>query len=75
MQVPVITKYGFRIRTRAGMVVDHLLIHGRDEAEARRKLAQMYRDCEVLECVCHAGGYGNRGQAASYEEVLGLITQ
>lgn len=56
MLAPALTKYGFRIRTRVGLVVDKLLIHGRDEAEARRKLFQMYRDCEVIECICHTGG-------------------
>jgi len=44
------TKYGFRIRTRQGMVVENLMIHGRDEADAERKLRQMYLHCEVLEC-------------------------
>jgi len=73
MQAPAFTKYGFRIRTRVGMTVDNLLIHGRDETDARRKLEQMYRNCEVLECVCHTGG--SRGQAANFEEVLELITR
>lgn len=44
------TKFSFRIRTRGGMVVDRLTIQGRDEGEAQRKLRQMYRDCEILEC-------------------------
>ena len=43
------TRYGFRIRTRTGMQVDNLMIHGRDLAEAQRKLEQMYRHCEILE--------------------------
>jgi hypothetical protein len=43
------TKFGFRIRTRDGLVVDHLMIHGRDEADAERKLRQMYLHCEILE--------------------------
>jgi hypothetical protein len=43
------TKFGFRIRTRDGLVVDHLMIHGRDEADAERKLRQMYLYCEILE--------------------------
>jgi hypothetical protein len=42
-------KYGFRIRTRHGMVVQHLTIHGRDEGEAERKLRQIYQHCEILE--------------------------
>ena len=32
------TKFGFRIRTRQGLVVEHLMIHGRSEADAERKL-------------------------------------
>lgn len=73
MQSPAFTKYGFRIRTRVGMTVDNLLIQGRDESEARRKLQQMYRDCEVLECVCQPGT--GRGASTSYEEILGLLSR
>lgn len=49
------TKYGFRIRTRSGLLIEHLMIPGRDALEARRKLRQIYRDCEIIECVCHRG--------------------
>jgi hypothetical protein len=42
-------KYGFRIRTRQGFMVEHLAIHGRDEADAERKLRQIYQHCEILE--------------------------
>lgn len=42
-------KYGFRIRTRHGLMVEHLTIHGRDEADAERKLRQIYQHCEVVE--------------------------
>ena len=47
----VISKYHFRIRTRQGSIVDKLLIQGRDEADAQRKLRQMYPHCEILECL------------------------
>ncbi len=47
--VKAMTRYGFRIRTRTGMQVDNLMIHGRDLAEAQRKLEQMYRHCEIIE--------------------------
>ncbi len=43
------TKFGFRIRTRQGLVVEHLMIRGRNEADAERKLRQMYLHCEILE--------------------------
>jgi len=42
-------KFGFRIRTRGGSVVDNLAIQGRDLAEAERKLRQVYHHCVVLE--------------------------
>lgn len=42
-------KFGFRIRTRGGSLVDHLTIQGRDLEEAERKLRQVYHHCVVLE--------------------------
>lgn len=53
MAHPVIVKYGFRIRTRGGLIVDKLLIHGRDEGDAERKLRQMYQHCRILQCTVH----------------------
>ena len=71
MHPPMLTKYGFRIRTRVGLVVDNLMIHGRDEAEAQRKLRQMYRDCEIIECICRHGTV--RTPVGNYEQVINLI--
>ena len=48
MQVEM-KKFGFRIRTRGGSVVDNLTIQGRDRDEAERKLRQVYHHCTVLE--------------------------
>jgi len=73
MLLPTLTKYGFRIRTRVGLVVDNLMIHGKDAEDAQRKLRQMYRDCEILDCICHRGTV--RTPVASFEEVIGLITR
>ncbi len=73
MLSPVMTKYGFRIRTRVGLVVDNLMIHGRDEAEAERKLRQMYRDCEILQRICHRDGV--RTAVANFEQVANLIAR
>jgi hypothetical protein len=53
---PAILKFAFRIRTRGGLIVDNLLIHGRDEIDAERKLRQMYQYCKVLECKVHRPG-------------------
>jgi hypothetical protein len=52
----VIVKYGFRIQTRTGLIVDNLLIHGRDEVDAERKLRQMYQHCRILQCTVHQPG-------------------
>lgn len=73
MQPPLLTKYGFRIRTRVGLVVDNLMIPGRDAADAERKLRQIYRDCQILERICVKTGVRSVPQA-SYEEVISLIT-
>jgi hypothetical protein len=56
MSSSAIIKYGFRIRTRSGLIVDNLLIHGRDEIDAERKLRQMYQHCRILECTVHNPG-------------------
>ena len=66
-------KYAFRIRTRHGLVVDNLTIHGRDEADAERKLRQMYLHCEVLECSVSPGSR-KTGQV-SFEDVVSLISK
>jgi hypothetical protein len=66
-------KYGFRIKTRTGMVVDNLTIHGRDEADAERKLRQMYLHCQVLECRAVTGH--PRADALSFENVLSLVAK
>lgn len=42
-------KFGFRIRTRGGSLVENLVIQGRDLEEAERKLRQVYHHCHVLE--------------------------
>jgi len=56
MSSSLILKYGFRIRTRSGLILDNLLIHGRDEVDAERKLRQMYWHCRILACTLHQPG-------------------
>lgn len=74
MQPLSVTKFSFRIRTRnGGAIVDNLHINGRDEEEARRKLRQMYRDCEILESHRVVANNG-RPSAASFEEIVDLLT-
>ena len=57
-------KFGFRIKTRGGTVVDNLMIAARDRGDAERKLGQMYHHCEILEC--------RESQASLREEALDL---
>lgn len=42
-------KFGFRIQTRGGSTVDNLVIQGRDQVEAEKKLRQIYHHCKVIE--------------------------
>jgi hypothetical protein len=46
----VLTKFGFRIKTRGGMIVENLTVAARDRTEAERKVTQIYHHCEILEC-------------------------
>jgi hypothetical protein len=76
------TKFGFRIRTRQGLIVEHLMIHGRDEADAERKLRQMYLHCEILERsvmqpATMQPSLGSPGSAdgTSFEEIVSLISK
>jgi hypothetical protein len=55
------------------VVVDNLMIHGRDEFDAQRKLRQIYHDCQIIECICHHGSV--RVPVASFEEVANLIVR
>ena len=45
------SKYGFKIRTRGGMMVENLQVHARDRDEAERKIRQIYHQCEIVECL------------------------
>lgn len=66
-------KYGFRIRTRNGLILDNLSVQARDRSEAERRITQIYHYCEILECqenrrAAHAG-------AADVEGVIALISK
>lgn len=74
MLAGTIGKYQFRIRTRTGVVVEHLSFHGRDEADARRKVEQIYNNCQVLDCVYQNVPMNGRLGTVSYEDVVDLIS-
>lgn len=44
-----LAKFRFRIRTRDGLELANLMIHGVDQAHAEQKLRRMYPTCEILE--------------------------
>jgi hypothetical protein len=74
MLAGTISKYLFRIRTRNGVIVEHLSFYGRDEAEARRKVTQIYNYCEILECKHHQVSMNGRLGSINYEDVVDLIS-
>lgn len=67
------TKYGFRIRTRSGTPVDNLAVQGRDQAEAERKINQIYPGCEIVECRVIQAPAGQDG--LDLDNILTLIAR
>lgn len=49
LPLPVI-KFGFKIKTRGGMLVDSLMVAANNRPEAERKVLQIYHRCEILDC-------------------------
>jgi len=66
-------KFGFRIRTRSGLPVDNLVVHARDQAEAERKITQMYMHCEIIECKQLASTA--REEGSDLEGIISLISR
>jgi len=66
-------KYGFRIRTRSGTPVENLVLQARDQAEAERKLNQIYPHCEITECRVIHSTIGD--DAANLETIISLIVR
>ncbi|OIR10734.1 hypothetical protein GALL_75050 [mine drainage metagenome] len=68
-------KFDFSILTRDGQRVESVVIAGNDEAEAERKLRQMYRYCEIVSCNAKNAGDGKAQQVMSVEDILSLISK
>lgn len=64
-------KFGFRIRTKAGALVDNLVIQASDLAHAEIKLRQMYHHATVLET--RAIDDAVPGQGVDLESAISLI--
>ncbi|MCE5180859.1 MAG: hypothetical protein LLG15_03570 [Betaproteobacteria bacterium] len=67
-------KFDFSLRTRDGQKVDHILIAGKDQQDAERKLNQMYRNCQVMRCESKCTAE-KRSPAMYIEDILNLITK
>lgn len=65
-------KYIFQIRSRNGVIVNNLQIYGHTEEEARQKLEQMYRYCEVISTSLAPLGHNG---SFSCEEIMDMISK
>ena len=66
-------KFGFRIKTRGGMVVENLMVQARSRADAETRIQQIYRNCEVLDC--HELTPDSRGDGVDLESMISLISK
>lgn len=66
-------KFGFRIRTRGGMVVENLMVQARDRDAAETRIRQIYQHCEILEC--NELAPDTRGDGVDLESVISLISR
>ncbi len=68
-------KYDFSILTRDGQRIVSVVIAGRDQEDAERKLRQMYRHCEVVSCTANQRDDGKSQQVISVEDIISLISK
>ena len=68
-------KFGFKIKTRGGMVVDNLLVSARDRDEAERKILQIYHHCEILDCHETQQALKDDSQGLNFETAISLISK
>ncbi len=68
-------KFEFSIKTRDGQTIERLNIAGRDQADAERKLRQMYRYCEIVRCESQTQKEAKLGQAPFSPDVASLINK
>lgn len=64
-------RYGFNIRTRTGQRVDNISIMAGTQADAERRLRQMYLQCEIIDC--REQEVPRRLDTLDVERVIGLI--
>jgi hypothetical protein len=66
-------RYQFKVRTRTGLVVENLVVQAADRAAADRRLLQMYRGGEILECIEQSTA--SRDESADLAGILSMITR
>jgi len=67
------TRFGCRIRTRGGMVVENLVVQARDREGAETRIRQIYQHCEILEC--NTLTPDSRGNGVDLESMISLISK
>lgn len=67
-------KFAFSLKTRNGQPIDNILIAARDQADAERKLRQMYHDCEILHCEERQPEVKTH-DTMSFEDIIGLVSK
>jgi hypothetical protein len=67
-------KFDFSVKTRDGSKIVSVVIAAQDQADAERKLRQMYRDCQVLSCETRHIEE-KQWQATSLEDILSIISK
>jgi len=65
-------RYGFNIRTRTGQRVDNICIMAASQADAERRLRQMYHHCEIIHCQSEAVAL--RSDPLDLEGVISIIS-
>ncbi len=65
-------RFGFCIKTRSGQRVDNIQIMAGSQADAERRLRQMYHQCEIVQCSAQA--VPRRVDTLDVEEVMNLIS-
>ncbi|TMH58138.1 MAG: hypothetical protein E6H53_11380 [Betaproteobacteria bacterium] len=71
-EAPAMIRYGFNIRTRSGQRVDNICIMAANQADAERRLRQMYHHCEIVHCQTEA--VSPRNDPLDLEGVIGIIS-
>jgi hypothetical protein len=67
-------KFDFSVQTRDGQKIESILIAGKDQSDAERKLMQMYRMCTILRCQTKNSDE-KLWQATSVEDILTMIAK